>query len=755
MMNDVQLAALVEAQQQVIKGIALGTELAQSLQIICEQIESLLQDPHAYSSILLLEGQSLRHGAAPRLPKAYCDTIDGVQIGPKVGSCGTAAFRKQQVIVTEIDTDPLWADFKHIALQYNLHACWSQPILSSSNEVLGSFAIYYDRPKAPSEFQLDLINRFTDLSSLAIEKDRLSSREKRLHEQLLHSKEKFEAFTSVIPDLGLVLDENGTYVDIYGAVSSLLYKQSSELLGRKVCDVIPPELASEVMSVIATTLETNEVQVFEYALDVQKGEIVFEGRTAVVNHYDPEHPDKRHILWMARDITARKVAERRIEELAFYDSLTGLPNRRLLLDRLDYQIDHIARTQEVGGVLFLDLDDFKRINDSLGHSVGDVLLAQVAQRLQGCLREADTLARIGGDEFVVVLDTLAPSENEIGDHITTVSQRILHAMTEPFTLGKDTYRIGTSIGICILDADITPDEVLKRADAAMYRAKNMGRGGFSFYEPALQSDIDKRLEIEREIMQAVEHRQFSAFFQPQLSIHGELLGVEALVRWHHPEKGLISPFYFIPVAEKSGVIYKLQNIVMEDACELLVALKKENIVSEDFLVSINISACQFRTEQLDRKLLEIIGRYRLSPRQFMLEITESILMNNVNDTISQMGHMKKQGFRFSVDDFGTGYSSLAYLHAFPIDELKIDKSFIKQMDQNPRGEAIVDSIVALSNHLEFNVIAEGIETKSQLELLSQRPIKGMQGYFFAEPMPRQVLIEWIKSLDRSGSFAVV
>lgn len=744
-MSQAQLSSLLEAQQRVIEKIALGAPLKECLTTICELIESIIDSPNAKSSILILDGDKLRHGAAPRLPQAYCNLIDGVTIGPCVGSCGTAVYTQKQIIVSDIEHDPLWANYKDFALAHKLKACWSTPIISSKKEVLGSFAIYYTHVKKPSPIHLDLIERFTHLSSLAIEKEQSSLREKALTSQLILSNEKLQALTSVMPDIGMVIDAKGLYVDIYGSEDQLLLTEPENLIGKYISDILPPKKAQSIMAIIDKTLSSNEVQIFEYDLVVQKGARIFEGRTAVINNYLPSEPDKKHILLVARDITDRKIAEEQIKQLAFFDPLTALPNRRLLNDRLQSTIEKVIRHQKIGALLFLDLDNFKRINDSLGHTVGDRLLLMVAKRLVPELRDADTIARIGGDEFVIILETLEADETITAKDATAVATKILDSFNQPFELDNAEYKIRGSIGISLIEGhEITADEVLKRADTAMYRAKKLGGNHYSFYEPALQHIIDERLQIEREIIKSIENNQFSAYFQPQLDRNGQIIGAEALIRWMHPEKGLISPFHFIPVAEQSGLIHQLQHIVLKDSCQLFKRLGNRYIEDKHFTLAINISACQFKTE-LNRSLLNTLEMFSLSPGNFKLEITESMLMDDRDNTITQMKQLKKEGFLFSIDDFGTGYSSLAYLHSFPIDELKIDRSFIDNMYDGEGGTAIVDTIISLANNLGFTVIAEGVENQKQMDILTHRYIKGMQGFFLSHPLPADDFIHWVNS----------
>ncbi len=750
-MNKDQLQALLDAQQQVISLIALGHPLSGCLNAICELIEGILESPVARSSVLLLHGKQLRHGAAPHLPTAYCEAIDGVEIGEAVGSCGTAAYRKQQVIVTDIATDPLWHNFKDIALGFDLQACWSNPIFSKKGEVLGTFAIYYAHPFSPKRQHLELIDRFTHLTSLAIERARSSEKEESLRHQLMLSNEKFTAITRVMPDMAFVLGADGSYTDLYGGDEKLLYKPRQDIMGKRVSDIIPSEIACGVMNTINETLRSGEIQIFEYDMEVLGGQRTFEGRVAPLDHYLPEFPDRRHVLWMARDITARKEAEQQIERLAYYDPLTGLPNRRMLINRLEVLLESIRRKRKFGALLYLDLDNFKRINDSLGHSAGDELLIQVAERLSPNLRKSDTLARIGGDEFVVMLETLEDDVDALCKDASQVAQKIIESFEHLFSVRGGDYKLGCSIGIGLIDRNTSSaDEVLKRADTAMYKSKHHGGNDFTFFDPELQRIIEYRLELEHDIRRAIQASQFEAWFQPQLTPAGDVIGAEALIRWHHPKKGVVSPIEFIPIAEQFGLIDQLQSAVLRDTGALLDLFEQSShagiqALAHSFSVAVNISALQFKNPEFKDQLLAQLAQQNHPPTKFKLEITESMLVEDVLGTLQHMAAIKAAGFRFSVDDFGTGYSSLTYLQSFPIDELKIDRSFVNRMQEEKVGTAIVDAIIALSQHLHFKVVAEGVETEAQAQILSDKQIHAMQGYLFAKPMPAKDFMRWLEA----------
>jgi diguanylate cyclase (GGDEF)-like protein/PAS domain S-box-containing protein len=545
-----------------------------------------------------------------------------------------------------------------------------------------------------------------------------------------------------MPDLVLILSEHGEYVDVYGSSEDLLYSSMKEMKGCNVNDILPPKDAQPIMAVIEKTLTTNEIQIFEYELDVQKGLVVFEGHTAAVEHYQPNDSSSRHVLWVARDITQRKLAEKEIEKLAYYDPLTKLPNRRMLNERLDIAVEKIKRSGDTGALLFLDIDNFKRLNDSLGHASGDQLLIEVARRLGSIIRKSDTLARLGGDEFVVLLEYIGDNNEQANIESAIVAQKVHKAFDKEFEVGSLNFQVSCSIGICLIEGgDITANDILKFADTAMYRSKAKGGNSYSFYDPELQTIQDKRIELETEILKAIENEEFCAYFQPQVDVSGKIIGAEALIRWTHPSKGLIPPLEFIPVAEQLGLIQRLQNIVLIDICKLLNQINTI-LISKDFKVSINISPSQFKSSALKSELLNIVHSFNVPPSQITLEITESMLAHDVENTVQQMEELRSEGFTFSIDDFGTGYSCLAYLHAFPVKELKIDKSFIDRVSDEESGLSIVKTIISLARNLKIKVVAEGVETDEQLNILKRCDIDSIQGYFFAKPMPMNEYINW-------------
>ncbi len=744
-MDSIKLNQVLDAQQEIIQQIAVGNEISSLLPAICTVLEMILDDPKARVVITPVDQGLLQSSVAPNLPDNFAALTQGIEIGESMGACATAILRKKMVIIDDISNSPLCNSFAEQLRGFGLAACWSAPMIAANDQVLGSFAIYYTESQKPTTLHLELLERFSRLAGMAILFGNHEAQNKKLLQQLRHSNEKLSAMTAVMPDLALVISEEGEYINVYGSTDNLLYAPEKEIIGKFIQDIMPEHEAKPIMEVIQKTLATGDVQIFEYELQVLKGSVVFEGRTAPILHYNPEQPDKQHILWMARDITERKHSEQEIQQLAFYDPLTNLPNRRLLLDRLMFTIDRVKRSNKVGCLLFLDLDDFKRINDSLGHSVGDKLLLQVANRLQPLLRQSDTIARIGGDEFVVMLDSLRSHPEHTVKEASLVAKKLLEAFETPVSTEEADFKIGLSIGISLISGDtVSADDVLMHADTAMYRSKERGGNSYTFYDPYLQNMLDTRLKIENDIINALSENHFVAYFQPQVNIFDQVIGAEALIRLIHPERGIIPPDMFIPVAEQFGLINQLQQVVLEDVCRLYQQLKQQDIMPSDFHLSINISGSQFKSANLKQDLLNTIQAYQVPIKHIKLEITESMLVHDIDATISQMLSLKEEGFSFSIDDFGTGYSSLTYLHAFPIDELKVDKSFVDKILEGDVGINIVDTIVALANNLNFEVVVEGVESQQQVDILSQRAIDAMQGYYYAKPMPQEDFICWLR-----------
>ncbi|WP_413456763.1 EAL domain-containing protein [Herbaspirillum huttiense] len=454
-----------------------------------------------------------------------------------------------------------------------------------------------------------------------------------------------------------------------------------------------------------------------------------------------------HYVSTHHDISDRKLAEERIRELAFFDALTRLPNRTLLLDRLKQAIALSLRTRTCGALLFIDLDHFKTLNDTVGHEKGDTLLKQVAQRLLANVRENDTVARVGGDEFVVVLEGLNDTQQEAATQTRAIGEKILAALGETYQLDEVEYRTTASIGATVfLGRATSVDELMKQADLAMYKAKETGRNALRFFDPAMQTAVLERATLEAGLRKAIEGNQLLLHYQPQVVEGGRVTGAEVLVRWQHPQRGMVPPGDFIPLAEETGLILSLGNWVLETACTQLATWAKRPRMAE-LSIAVNVSAPQLREHDFVQTVLDIIERTGANPRRLKLELTESLLVDNVEDIIQKMFALKAYGVEFSLDDFGTGYSSLSYLKRLPLNQLKIDQSFVRDVLIDPNDASIAKTIVNLAQSLGLGVIAEGVETDAQRCFLADAGCHAYQGYYFCRPVTVEAFEKFAQDRD--------
>ena len=595
-----RMAAYEQFRNRMLELLTGEGSLASILESVVRGVEKL--NPGMLCSILLLssDGKHLERSVAPSLPESFNAAVDGVEIGVGVGSCGTAAFTGQLVIVEDIATHPYWASYQELAAKADVGACWSQPIFSASGKVLGTFAIYHRGAYAPTKSDIFLIEQSARLISISIE---------------------------------------------------------------------------------------------------------------------------------------RKSAEEEIQSLAFYDHLTGLPNRRLLLDRLRQALASSARNGREGALLFIDLDNFKTLNDTLGHDIGDLLLKQVAERLSACVREGDTVARLGGDEFVVIVEDLSEQDIDAAAQVEAIGEKIMLSLGRLYQLAAHEHHSTPSIGVTMFsDHERDVEELLKQADIAMYQAKKSGRNTLRFFDSNMQNVINARAELERDLRHAIEDQQFRLYYQVQVDSSLCPLGAEALIRWIHPLRGLISPLQFIPLAEEIGLILPIGQWVLEAACMQLKAWQASEY-SRDLVLAINVSARQFRQSDFVAQVQAAVLRHEINPNRLKLELTESLLLENVEDTVSSMNALKKTGIQFSLDDFGTGYSSLQYLKRLPLDQLKIDQSFVRDLLSGSSDKAIVRTIIAMAQSLNLDVIAEGVEMEEQRLVLLSQGCLHFQGYLFGRPVP--------------------
>ena len=548
-----------------------------------------------------------------------------------------------------------------------------------------------------------------------------------------------QAILDNMVDAVITINAQGLMESFNPAACAMFGYTAAEAIGCNVSVLMPPPHREQHDGYLANFRASGEARIIGRPRELEgqrKNGTVFPINLSVSKL---ELPGRTTFIGLIMDITRRRENEDEIRRLAFYDPLTHLPNRRLLLDQLRHAMLAASRTGQRGAVMLLDLDHFKQINDSLGHTVGDALLMQVARRLQSCVREGDILARPGGDEFVLVLEALAATDRDAASRAEAIASKILAMLGESYTLNGKAYTCTPSIGLAIFPQNHeTMDELLKQADAAMYQAKSAGRNRVCFFDFALQAAAEAREALTEAIRMALVRQEFLLFYQIQVQEDGVVQGVEALVRWQHPTRGMVSPAQFIPLAEETGLILPLGQWVLETACAQLVAWAQAPHTAK-WSIAVNVSALQFAQADFVTHVLLALERTGANPHLLKLELTESMVVGNVDAIISRMNALRARGVRFSLDDFGTGYSSLSYLKRLPLDQLKIDQSFVRDLLDDPNDAIIAQTIVSLGHSLGLVVIAEGVETQAQRDDLARMGCDAFQGYFFGRPNPAAAL----------------
>ncbi len=601
--TDITLTKMHEVlQKRVLEGMVNELPLANLMALVCREVERIA--PEVTASILAVDEQGLLHPlAAPGLPPHVCAAIDGLALGPLAGSCGTAAFTGEPVVVTDIATDPRWAQYKALFDGTGLRACWSSPILDHRGKVVGTFAFYFKEVRGPDALHQRLVTACLHLCALAIERD-----------------------------------------------------------------------------------------------------------------------------------TTRQ----RIHQLAFFDVLTGLPNRAMFCSSAERALTHAKTEGAPAALLFVDLDRFKQINDTQGHAAGDALLCEVAARLTQGLRAHDLIGRLAGDEFVLLLSECTTR------HAVQTAHRMLSAIAQPVDLRGQSHVPHASIGIAMFPDDgETIDTLLRHADQAMAQAKSDHRHSLQLFSAEMNQRAQERAGLERALRQALAERSLNLHYQPQVlsSATGTLHGVEALARWTHPQWGVVPPSQFIPVAEEAGLIHELTLWLLDEACRQLAAWRTHGY--DVPCMSVNLSGRSFHQPELAQEISDALARHRLRSSDLLLEITESVMMDARPVTLSNIDTLHRKGFKLSLDDFGTGYSSLSYLHRLPISELKLDMAFVQDVTTSPTARALTVSVLSIAHSLGMVVVAEGVETSGQQQWLQAHGCPVMQGYLFGKPMPAQDLEAWL------------
>ncbi|MGY6268431.1 sensor domain-containing protein [Achromobacter denitrificans] len=589
-------------QRRVLQAMVNEASVVEVMNMVCREVERLA--PEVAASVLRVDDVGLlRPLAAPSLPAAYADALDGAAIGPQAGACGTSAFLGRPVIVPDIATDPLWDGYRDMPLPEDIKACWSSPIKSSDGRVIGTFAFYFRERRLPDDFHHRLVDVCVYLCALALE---------------------------------------------------------------------------------------------------------------------------------------REEARARIRQLAFYDELTGLPNRNLLLAQAEQAIARAEPERKRVAVLFLDLDRFKQGNDTLGHPIGDALLRDVAQRLRRLARSTDIVGRLSGDEFVMLMPDFEHGR------LTAAAEHVLVALAQPFSVGGITLNPSVSIGISVFPENGRDmDTLLRHADMAMYQAKTAGRNRISFFSAEMNRQAQERLALEAALRDALEEKALRLHYQPQVGLdNGTLYGVEALARWRHPTLGDISPARFVPLAEECGLIGDLGDWALREACSQLAIWRGKGLRVPS--VSVNLSATNFHNLNLPRMIEAILAEFGLAPADLMLEITEGVVLDATAGTLRTIAELHRLGVRLSMDDFGTGYSSLGHLRRLIVDELKLDRSFVQGLESDDAARALTSAVIRIGESLSLPVVAEGVENEEQRRFLIEQGCAAGQGFLFSPPLPAADLEEWLR-----------
>lgn len=852
-----QLESLEKCRSHVMEIIATEDVFTDIMRGICLSVEQ--QYPDILCSILLLddEGKHILMGAAPSLPDIYNTAIHGLPIGPSAGSCGTAAFTGQRVIVADIQTHPYWSSYKELASAAGLAACWSEPIRSSEGKILGTFAIYHQSPHHPSDADSQLIEQTAHLASIAIEKHQtklaLQSIEQRwafaiegsddgvwdwdiqtdktIYSQRwkemlgysedevptnnqqwlerIYPKDREKVYQTIhacldgklpkylikyrldcketgykwILDRGMVVSQNsaGKPLRIVGTHSDISKSKQDEDKLKLAASVFSH--ASEGIMITdskGSIIEINDTftKLTGYSRDQVMGKnfsMFKSGRQPLAYYIEMWGTLRRTGAWSGEswyqrkngaryaasvtisavhdstgkgmnyvafftDITQKKNQQKQLERMAHYDVLTGLPNRVLLTDRLNQAMSHAKRNAKSVAVLFLDLDGFKKVNDTFGHYFGDELLISVSKQLKKSLREEDTLSRISGDEFIAVLT----DADKIQDY-EPVLKRLLEAASMPFTVANSEVVISASIGVTIYPQDDSDADVLIRhADQAMYTAKQQGKNRYHLFDTVQDIAVKNLGEDLKSIRSALEKREFVLFYQPKVNMKsGAVIGAEALIRWQHPVRGLVPPNDFLPIIENHPLSIDIGEWVIDTALSQMASWKALGL---DVPVSVNISAFQLQKEGFSERLSALLAAHPEVPASCLeIEVLETSEIEDVTKISEIMSTCIALGVQFSLDDFGTGYSSLTYIRRLPAQTVKIDQSFIRDMLDDPDDLAIINGVIGLAKSFNREVIAEGVETIAHGSALLQLGCDLAQGYGIARPMPVQDIPAWIET----------
>jgi diguanylate cyclase (GGDEF)-like protein/PAS domain S-box-containing protein len=723
-----------KSRTHILELITKGKPLSVILDAIVKVVEQ--DNPDMLCSVLLLDdtGTHLLKGTVSSLPNFYSEAIHGIEIGEGVGSCGTAAFLNQRVIVDDIQTHPYWVNYKELAREAGLGACWSEPIRSTKGKVLGTFAIYHRNINHPTEADLAVIEQTANMASIAIEQKQAEEKLKRAASVFTHTHEGI-----------IITDGSGSITEVNDAFSSITGYAPDDVLGEHPRIFHSDRQSPEFYAEMGNTLLTQGYWHGEVWNCRKNGEIYLERLTISAER----NADGllQHYVSLITDITLMKEHHEQLERMAHYDVLTNLPNRVLLADRLSQSMVQCQRRNQSLAVAFIDLDGFKSVNDRHGHNVGDELLVEVAQRMKEALREGDTLARIGGDEFIAVMVDLENIEDS-----EPVLKRLLKAAAKPIALGDTVMQVSASIGVTLYPQDGSDaDQLIRHADNAMYVAKQAGKNRYHLFDTDQDNAVNIRGQSIADVRSALDRREFVLHYQPKVNMHtGEMIGVEALIRWQHPDRGLVPPLEFLPAIEGHTVSLELGEWVIGTA---LNQINQWRSIGIPLPISVNISAYQLQQDNFTTRLEGLLAAHSdVNPHDLELEILETSALSDISQVSATMNACHELGVRFALDDFGTGYSSLTYLKRLPTHMIKIDQSFVRDMLEDADDLAIIEGVVGLAKAFHLEVIAEGVETIEHGVALLKLGCELAQGYGIARPMPSGDIPEWISSWKADDSW---
>ncbi|RTL55542.1 MAG: EAL domain-containing protein [Rhodocyclaceae bacterium] len=716
-----------ERRRRIYEAMAMGETPVKIMTMIAASLEQDI--PGALVAIMVKDkgGKRLIHGAAPSLPQSFIDRLNGVSVVPGATSCGGAASTGQRSITEHIPSHADWDGYQDAAAQAGLAACWAEPIVDGPDRVLGVLAVYLRDRCRPSAAQQELLHQVANLLTVVL-------RRVRNEEALLLASSVFQASGEAIT----VTDENNCIIAINPAFTRVTGYSVEEVLGKNPSMLSSGRMDSTFYRTMWRSLKETGQWQGEIWNKRKSGQVFAEWLTINAIH-DDQGRAYRHVAIFS-DISEKKRAEETIWQQANYDQLTELPNRRLFRDRLEQELRRAERNGNLLALLFIDLDRFKTVNDTMGHDAGDELLVQAANRLKDCVRDSDTVARLGSDEFAMILT----EANDPGG-VERKAQHILTQLAWPYTLRAGMAYLSASIGITLFPSDGGEAEsLLLNAARAMSAAKNGGANAFSWYTLEMQMAARVRSELGHDLRVALQENQFQVHYQPIVDLHsGRVVKAEALIRWPHPERGWVSPVTFIPLAEELGMIGEVGDWVFRTVAR---QAKDWLDCGLDLQYSVNKSPRQFGAADNQEAWLDYLQEIELPARHLVIEITEGLLLDARVEVMQQLHQLREAGLQVAIDDFGTGYSALSYLQQFDIDYLKIDRSFIKDLEEGADGAALAEAIVVMAHKLGIQVIAEGVETAFQRDWLVDAQCDYVQGFFYAKALPA----EEFERLVRSG-----